>query len=124
MGEVFRAGLREVAAAHPGAVADVRGLGLMNALELSPEAPAAAWDVCLDMRDRGLLARPTKEHILRFTPPSRHRPRRRRPLPGYRRRQPPGAPWLSARAPGCTPPPHPAIKNEPPAARQACHVPR
>merc|ERR1719160_2417468 len=60
--------------------------------------------------------------------PSRHRPRRRRPLPGDRRRQPPGAPWLSARAPGCTPPPppppHPAIKNEPPAARQACHVPR
>jgi ornithine--oxo-acid transaminase len=69
MGEIFRAGLREVAAAHPGAVADVRGLGLMNALELSPEAPAAAWDVCLEMRDRGLLARPTKEHILRFTPP-------------------------------------------------------
>ena len=29
----------------------------------------SAWDVCLKMRDNGLLAKPTHDHIIRFAPP-------------------------------------------------------
>jgi len=47
----------------------VRGKGLLNAVVIRPKNGKTAWDVCLRLRDNGLLAKPTHEHIIRFAPP-------------------------------------------------------
>ena len=47
----------------------VRGKGLLNAVIIKPKDGKEAWDVCLKMRDLGLLAKPTHQHIIRFAPP-------------------------------------------------------
>ena len=38
-------------------------------VEITPKNGKTAWDVCLKLRDNGLLAKPTHEHIIRFAPP-------------------------------------------------------
>ena len=45
----------------------VRGRGLLNAIQIQSEH--SAWDVCVSLRDRGLLAKPTHGDIIRFAPP-------------------------------------------------------
>lgn len=53
-------------------VKEIRGKGLMNALELDTERllPAQnAWALCLLLKQNGLLAKPTHENIIRFSPP-------------------------------------------------------
>jgi len=47
----------------------VRGKGLLNAMVIKPKNGKEAWDVCLKLRDNGLLAKPTHGHIIRFAPP-------------------------------------------------------
>jgi len=47
----------------------VRGKGLLNAVVIKPKNGKTAWDVCLAMRDCGVLAKPTHDHIIRFAPP-------------------------------------------------------
>jgi ornithine--oxo-acid transaminase len=47
----------------------VRGKGLLNAVVIRPKNGKEAWDVCLTMRDLGLIAKPTHGHIIRFAPP-------------------------------------------------------
>ncbi len=47
----------------------VRGKGLLNAIVIRPKNGKTAWDVCLAMKDKGLIAKPTHEHIIRFAPP-------------------------------------------------------
>ena len=47
----------------------VRGKGLLNAVIINPVQDKEAWDVCLKMRDNGLLAKPTHGDIIRFAPP-------------------------------------------------------
>jgi ornithine--oxo-acid transaminase len=47
----------------------VRGKGLLNAVVIRPKNGKQAWDVCLAMKDNGLIAKPTHEHIIRFAPP-------------------------------------------------------
>jgi ornithine--oxo-acid transaminase len=47
----------------------VRGKGLLNAVVIRPKNGKTAWDVCLKMKDLGLIAKPTHEHIIRFAPP-------------------------------------------------------
>ncbi len=47
----------------------VRGKGLLNAIIIEPKNGKSAWDFCLKLRDNGLLAKPTHEHIIRFAPP-------------------------------------------------------
>ncbi|MBP8960210.1 MAG: ornithine--oxo-acid transaminase [Bacteroidales bacterium] len=47
----------------------VRGKGLLNAVGIKPKDGKTAWDVCLAMKDNGLIAKPTHEHIIRFAPP-------------------------------------------------------
>lgn len=47
----------------------VRGKGLLNAMVIKPVNGKEAWDVCLKMRDNGLLAKPTHGNIIRFAPP-------------------------------------------------------
>lgn len=50
-------------------IKEVRGKGLLNAVEVDPAGKVSAWDVCIALRDRGLLAKPTHDHIIRFAPP-------------------------------------------------------
>lgn len=47
----------------------VRGKGLLNAIVIKPKDGKQAWDVCLKLRDNGLLAKPTHGDIIRFAPP-------------------------------------------------------
>ena len=47
----------------------VRGKGLLNAVVIKPKNGKEAWDVCLKLRDNGLLAKPTHGDIIRFAPP-------------------------------------------------------
>lgn len=51
-------------------VKEVRGKGLLNAIEIndSPES-STAWEICVQMKDHGLLAKPTHGNIIRFAPP-------------------------------------------------------
>jgi ornithine--oxo-acid transaminase len=50
-----------------------RGKGLLNAVVITPfeyeGEKKTAMDVCLKLRDNGLLAKPTHDHIIRFAPP-------------------------------------------------------
>jgi len=47
----------------------VRGKGLLNAVVIKPKGGKTAWDVCVAMKDNGLIAKPTHQHIIRFAPP-------------------------------------------------------
>jgi ornithine--oxo-acid transaminase len=48
----------------------VRGKGLLNAIVINDtENSSTAWDICLKLRDNGLLAKPTHGNIIRFAPP-------------------------------------------------------
>ena len=47
----------------------VRGKGLLNAIVIKPKGGKTAWDVCVAMKENGLIAKPTHEHIIRFAPP-------------------------------------------------------
>jgi ornithine--oxo-acid transaminase len=46
-----------------------RGKGLLNAIVISPEGKKTAWDLCMLLKDNGLLAKPTHDHIIRLAPP-------------------------------------------------------
>jgi len=47
----------------------VRGKGLLNAIVIEPMNGFEAWDVCLKLKDKGLLCKPTHRHIIRLAPP-------------------------------------------------------
>ena len=48
----------------------VRGKGLLNAIVINDsEDSSTAWDMCVKMKDNGLLAKPTHGNIIRFAPP-------------------------------------------------------
>lgn len=48
----------------------VRGKGLLNAILINDsEDSDTAWNICLALRDNGLLAKPTHGNIIRFAPP-------------------------------------------------------
>ena len=47
----------------------VRGKGLLNAVITEPQNGIEAWDICLRLAEKGLLAKPTHRHIIRFAPP-------------------------------------------------------
>ena len=66
MGELFRAELRSIKSEM---IELVRGKGLLNAIVIKPTNGKEAWDVCLKMKENGLLAKPTHQHIIRFAPP-------------------------------------------------------
>lgn len=80
LGGVFRKSLRDFfgfTSEHSGGndkfkfVTDVRGKGLLNAVECNPEfsEKVTAWQICVKMAEKGLLAKPTHETIIRFAPP-------------------------------------------------------
>ena len=66
LGKIFR---ERMEAIKSDMVEIVRGKGLLNAVVITPKNGKTAWDVCLKLRDNGLLAKPTHEHIIRFAPP-------------------------------------------------------
>ncbi|MCG6187689.1 ornithine--oxo-acid transaminase [Maribellus maritimus] len=66
LGEIFRA---EMKAINSPLIEMVRGKGLLNAVAIRPTNGKTAWDVCLGLKENGLIAKPTHEHIIRFTPP-------------------------------------------------------
>jgi ornithine--oxo-acid transaminase len=66
MGQIFRARLEAIN--HP-MMEFVRGRGLLNAIGIRPIGGYRAWDVCLRLKENGLLAKPTHDHIIRFAPP-------------------------------------------------------
>lgn len=47
----------------------VRGKGLLNAIVTEPHNGIEAWNLCERMAEKGLLAKPTHRHIIRFAPP-------------------------------------------------------
>ena len=66
LGKIFR---REMKAINSDMISLVRGKGLLNAIIIKPKNGIKAWDVCLKLRDNGLLAKPTHGDIIRFAPP-------------------------------------------------------
>lgn len=66
LGKIFREELKKIDSER---IELVRGKGLLNAVIIKPMAGKTAWDVCLALRDNGLLAKPTHDHIIRFAPP-------------------------------------------------------
>ncbi|OAV99507.1 ornithine-oxo-acid transaminase [Puccinia triticina 1-1 BBBD Race 1] len=78
MGQMMRDGLLELKSIRPSAdsptgyIQTVRGKGLLNAIvidsSLSPKK-RGAWELCLLMKSRGVLAKPTHSNIIRLAPP-------------------------------------------------------
>ncbi|GET26171.1 ornithine--oxo-acid transaminase [Prolixibacter sp. NT017] len=66
IGAYFR---KEMKAIDSPLIQEVRGKGLLNAIQIKPTNGKTAWDVCLAMKEHGLIAKPTHEHTIRFTPP-------------------------------------------------------
>jgi ornithine--oxo-acid transaminase len=69
MGIYFRSKLNEYIS-KSNIVKLVRGKGLLNAIVIDDhEESNTAWNICLKLRDNGLLAKPTHGNIIRFAPP-------------------------------------------------------
>lgn len=69
LGNIFRKELQEFAKNND-LVKLVRGKGLLNAILINDtENSSTAWDICIKLRDNGLLAKPTHGNIIRFAPP-------------------------------------------------------
>jgi len=66
LGKIFR---EEMRAFKSDMIELVRGKGLLNAIVIRPKNGKEAWDVCLAMKEMGVLAKPTHGHIIRFAPP-------------------------------------------------------
>ncbi|MCC7332902.1 MAG: ornithine--oxo-acid transaminase [Flavobacteriales bacterium] len=69
LGELFRKEMQTLVDQSP-LVQLVRGKGLLNAIVINDtEDSSTAWDICMKLRDNGLLAKPTHGNIIRFAPP-------------------------------------------------------
>ncbi|WP_143310874.1 ornithine--oxo-acid transaminase [Chitinophaga vietnamensis] len=66
MGELLRNGLRQLQSPY---ITTVRGKGLLDAIVIKHDDPEAAWDLCLVLKEHGLLAKPTHGDKIRFAPP-------------------------------------------------------
>ena len=69
LGKLFRKKINDFAQ-DSDLVTLVRGKGLLNAIVINDtEDSSTAWDICIALRDNGLLAKPTHGNIIRFAPP-------------------------------------------------------
>ena len=69
LGNYFRERMKEFIATSE-LVSLVRGKGLLNAIVINDEPDSStAWDLCVKMKENGLLAKPTHGNIIRFAPP-------------------------------------------------------
>ena len=66
MGDYFLTELKKI---HSPAVKEIRGRGLMIAIELKPDAPITARNVCEELMSAGLLCKETHTYTIRFAPP-------------------------------------------------------
>ena len=66
LGNIFRSELKKLNSPH---IAEVRGKGLFNAIEINHSDKDAAWKLCLELKENGLLAKPTHGDKIRFSPP-------------------------------------------------------
>lgn len=66
MGELLRNELRALQSNH---ISIVRGKGLLNAIVINHAEKDAAWKLCLELKENGLLAKPTHGDKIRFAPP-------------------------------------------------------
>jgi len=66
MGELLRSELTKLNSPF---ITLVRGRGLLNAIVIKHDNPEAAWDLCLTLKENGLLAKPTHGDKIRFAPP-------------------------------------------------------
>ena len=69
MGQLFRKEMQAIIDTTD-LVNKVRGKGLLNAILIndSPDS-STAWDICMALKENGLLAKPTHGNIIRFAPP-------------------------------------------------------
>ena len=69
LGEKFRSSLKSYID-KSSIVLSIRGKGLLNAIEIdNNKKNDLAWDICLKLKEKGLLAKPTHGNIIRFAPP-------------------------------------------------------
>jgi ornithine--oxo-acid transaminase len=66
LGEIFR---QEMSSIKSEMIELVRGKGLLNAVVIRNKPGKTAWDVCIEMKEHGVLAKPTHGNIIRFAPP-------------------------------------------------------
>ena len=66
LGKIFRDKIKAISS---DLISVVRGKGLLNAVIIKPKNGITAWEVCLKLKDNGLLAKPTHDDIIRFAPP-------------------------------------------------------
>lgn len=66
MGELLRA---ELAKLNSPFITTIRGKGLLNAIVIEHRNPDASWELCLALKENGLLAKPTHGDKIRFAPP-------------------------------------------------------
>lgn len=66
MGKRLRDGLKQINSPF---ITMIRGKGLLNAIVIKHQNPDAAWDLCLELKRNGLLAKPTHGDKIRFAPP-------------------------------------------------------
>jgi len=66
LGNIFRTELQKINSPY---IAAIRGKGLFNAIELKHNDKDAAWKLCLELKENGLLAKPTHGDKIRFAPP-------------------------------------------------------
>ncbi|MEO0896889.1 MAG: ornithine--oxo-acid transaminase [Bacteroidota bacterium] len=70
LGQAFRQRMRDLIAKRPDLLILVRGKGLLNAVVINDtEDSSTAWNICLQLAENGLLAKPTHGNIIRFAPP-------------------------------------------------------
>jgi ornithine--oxo-acid transaminase len=66
MGNYFRQQLTKLISRH---IKTIRGKGLLNAIVIDHSNKKAAWKLCLQLKDNGLLAKPTHGDKIRLAPP-------------------------------------------------------
>lgn len=66
MGQLLRSELAKLSSPF---ITTIRGKGLLNAIVIKHANPDASWDLCLALKDNGLLAKPTHGDKIRFAPP-------------------------------------------------------
>jgi ornithine--oxo-acid transaminase len=69
LGKIFRERMQRLVDSSD-LVSLVRGRGLLNAVVINDtEDSSTAWDICMALKENGLLAKPTHGNIIRFAPP-------------------------------------------------------
>ena len=66
MGNIFRDELNKL---NSSIIKEIRGKGLLNAIEIKKTSSISAWEICMLLKNKGLLAKPTHGNIIRFAPP-------------------------------------------------------